>query len=310
MAEAGRKLSLAAWVWVWIAGLAVFELVAHPVIRAAIPDDGSWDEAAAFVRARFEPADRVVGAPPWTDPIVRFHLGDLTSVRAAAPPDRGGIERVWELGIRGATTRDDPPSLEADFGDVRVRMWELAPPTVLYDFVEEIDEAVVELATDRGPHRCPWSVAQPGRGGLERGPMMPAERFICDRGRPWLYVGATILTDLELEPRRCIWQHPAGPEPVRTTFADVLLDERIVVRAGVDYQIARRRAFAPVVLRVWIDHDLQGLLVHRDGDGWVGLDIDTSARRGQRSTVRFETITTDPTARRFCYSASIQTVPR
>ncbi|MBW2687218.1 MAG: hypothetical protein JRE19_15075 [Deltaproteobacteria bacterium] len=42
MAEAGRKLSLSAWVWVLIAGLAVFELVAHPLIRAAIPTDDSW----------------------------------------------------------------------------------------------------------------------------------------------------------------------------------------------------------------------------------------------------------------------------
>ncbi|MBW2160565.1 MAG: hypothetical protein JRH14_11505, partial [Deltaproteobacteria bacterium] len=52
MAEAGPKLSLAAWVWVLIAGFAVFELVAHPLIRAAIPSDESWEAASAFVRAR------------------------------------------------------------------------------------------------------------------------------------------------------------------------------------------------------------------------------------------------------------------
>jgi hypothetical protein len=292
---------------VWIAGLAVFELVAHPVIRAAIPDDASWEEAAAFVRARFEPHDRLVAAPSWTDPIVRHHLGDLTSLRTAAPPDRGGTERVWELSIRGAVSRDDPPTMEADFGDVHVRMWELDATKVLHDFVEEIEHASVELLIDREPRPCRWTVARPGPGGLERGPMMPAERFVCDRRRPWLFVGATVLADLELEPRRCIWQHPAGVEPVRTTFSDVLLNERIVVRAGIDYQVARRRNFAPVVLRVWIDDELWGELVHRDGDGWAGLDIDTSERRGQRAVVRFETTTTDPSARLFCYSASIQT---
>jgi hypothetical protein len=307
VAEARRKLSLAAWVWVLVAALAAFELVAHPLIQAAIPTDESWEEASAFVRARFAPTDRLVAAPSWADPIVRNRLGDLTSLRTAAPANLAGITRIWELGIRGATTRLEPPALEEDFGRVRVRMWPIASPRVLYDFVEELEHATVELESDEGARPCPWSRARPGRGGLERGPMMPSERFICDRKRPWLWVGATVLADLELEPRRCIWQHPAGPNAVRTTFADVALGERLVIHGGIDYQVARRRAHAPVTLVVWINGELAGELVHHDGDGWSRLEIDTSGYPKERATVRFETTTPDPSARRFCYAASIQT---
>jgi len=304
VAEAGRKLSLSAWVWVLIAGLAVFELVAHPLIRAAIPTDDSWAAATAFVRARYQAADRIVAAPSWADPIVRSHLGDLLSLRMAAPADPAGVDRVWELGIRGATTRDEPPNLEEDFGGVRVRMWLVSTDRVLYDFVENVDQAHVELVVADGPQECPWMKASPARGGLEHGPMTPAERFVCDPRRPWLWVGATVLQDLELQPRRCIWQHPAGTDPVRVTFSDALLGERLVIHGGIDYQSERRRIHGPVTLRVWIDDRLAGELIHRDGDGWSGIDIDTSELGLDRAEVRFETTAEDPRARLFCWSAS------
>ena len=306
MADAGRKLSFAAWVWVLVAGLAAFELVAHRAILAAVPSERSWEEASLFVRSRFQPSDRIVASPGWVDPIVRHHLGDLPSPRNAAPPDLAGVERVWELGIRGATHREDAPAVEHEFGGVRVRMWPIDSRRLVHDFVEYLPTAHVAMRTEDGLRPCPWSRARPDPGGLERGPMMPAERFICDRSRPWLWVGATVLADLDLEPRRCIWQHPAGDHPIRTEFFDVPIGERLVVHAGIDYQVARRRNYAPVTLSVWIDGEQVGALVHHDGDGWSELRVDTSSRTRRRSTVAFETTTPKPSARLFCYSASIQ----
>jgi len=289
---------------VLIAGLAVFELVAHPLIRAAIPSDESWEAASAFVRARYQPSDRIVAAPSWADPLVRHHLGDLLSLRMAAPSDFTGIDRIWELGIRGATTRDAPPALDEDFDGVRVRMWPVPSDTVLYDFVENIGNARVELVAEGGVEVCPWTRARPARGGLGHGPMTPPERFVCDARRPWLWVGPTVLQDLELQPRRCIWQHPTGTDPVRVTFPDAPLGERLVVRGGIDYNAERRRVHSPVTLRVWVDDRLVGELVHRDGDGWSGIDVDTSRLGLGRAEVRFETTAKDPTARLFCWSAS------
>jgi hypothetical protein len=289
---------------VLIAGLAVFELVAHPLIHAAIPSEESWEAAAAFVRARYESTDRIVAAPSWADPIVRNQLGDLLSLRMAAPGDAAGVGRLWEVGIRGAGTRDEPPALEADFDEVRVRMWPLSSDELLYDFVDEIAQAEVALLGANGSKGCPWLKAPPARGGLGYGPMTPPERFVCDSRRPWLWVGATILSDLELRPRRCIWQHPAGTDPVRVTFADATLGDRLLVHGGIDYQAERQRNHAPVSLRVFVNDQWVGELVHRDGDGWSGLEIDTSELGLERARVRFETTADDPGARRFCWSAS------
>jgi hypothetical protein len=296
---------------VLIAGLAAFELVAHPLIHAATPSDESWEAASAFVRARYQATDRIVAAPSWADPIVRALLGDLMSLRAAAPGDLAGFDHVWELGIRGATTRDEPPAMEKDFDGVRVRMWPVSTEEVVYDFVEEVEHAQVELVGTDESEACPWVSARPARGGLGQGPMTPPERFVCDPRRPWLWVGATVLADLELRPRRCIWQHPAGIEPVRVTFPDAALGEHLVIHSGIDYNNERLRTYSPVTLRVWIEERLAGELVHHDGDGWSSIDIDTSELGLGRARMRFETTTTDPRAkaRFFCWAASTQRHP-
>jgi len=304
VAEAGRNPGLAVWVWVPIAALAAFELVAQPMIRAATPSDRSWEAASEYVRARYRSSDRIVAAPAWADPIVRAHLGDLLSLRMAAPPDAAGIDRLWELSIRGASSRDEPVDLEKDFDGVRVRMWSLPSQELVYDFVEEIASAKVELLDADQSKACPWVAARQAPGGLERGPMTPRERFVCDARRPWLWVGATVLSDLELQPRRCIWQHPAGPDPVRVTFTDAPLADRLLVYGGIDYQAERKRIHVPVTLRVWIDERLATELVHEDGDGWSGVEIDTGGLGLERATVRFETTADNPDARLFCWSAS------
>ena len=288
MAGAGRKQKLAAWAWVFVAGLAALELLAHPLLLSRIPKDESWADASAFIRSQHEPDDRIIASPSWTDPIVRQLLGDLDTLRAAAPPDLGGFDRIWEIGPGRSTESGDPPALERHFGRVQVRMWPVDSPRVLYDFVEALPEAQVEQVAFGEVRPCPWLRARPSRGGLERGPMVPSERFVCDPRRPWLFVGATVLTDLELAPRRCIWQHPAGREPIRTVFRDVPLGPRLVVHAGIDYQVERTRSYAPVTLRVFVDDVSLGELVHRDGDGWSGMTLDTSRFTRPRGTVCIE----------------------
>lgn len=304
MTDPGRKSSLTAWVWVLVAGVAVFELIAHPVIRAGVPDGDSWEQASAFVRERFEPGDRVVAAPRWLDPVVRSHLGDLSSPASASVSDLAGVTRVWEVGIRGATTRNEPPMLEQSFGAVRVRMWPVLTNEVLFDFVEEIDNATVDVLGPEGPQGCPWTRAKVEGGGLGRGPLPPPERFLCDPARPWLWVGATVMADLDLEPRRCVWQHPAGREPVRATFPDVPLGDQLVVEGGLDYNNERTAGNIPVRLRVFIDDRLAGEMRHVDRDGWTRLEIDTARLDGTSHEVRIETTAAKSRARTFCWAAS------
>lgn len=288
----------------WVAGVAVFELVAHPVIRAGVPSADSWEDATAFVRERFEPSDHIVAAPRWVDPIVRSYLGDLLSLGSASSSDLAGVSRVWEVGIRGATHRSEPPALEETFGGVRVRMWPVVTDEVIFDFVEEIDRAEVDVLTKEGPQLCPSTHAQVPGGGLGRGPQPPPDRFVCDPKRPWLWVGATVMADLDLEPRRCVWQHPAGREPVRATFHEVPFGDQLVVHGGLDYNNDRTAGNVPVRLRVYIDDRLAGEMRHLDRDGWTRLEIDTERLDGTMHDVRIETAAPSPHARTFCWSAS------
>ncbi|MDH3623895.1 MAG: hypothetical protein OEQ49_08465 [Myxococcales bacterium] len=304
MADPGRKSSLAAWVWVLVACVAVFELVADTVIRARVPTDASWEDATAFVRERFEPTDRVVAAPRWIDPLVRSYLGDLFSLSSASVGDLAGVRRVWEVGIRGATSRREPPALEESFGGVRVRMWPVTTDEVLFDFVEGIGRAKVDLLTERGAQPCPWIHAKVEGGGLGHGPLPPPDRFVCDPGRPWLWVGPTVVADLDLQPRRCVWQHPAGREPVRATFRDVPLGDKLVVQGGLDYNNERTAGNIAVRLRVFIDGRLAGEMRHQDRDGWSRLEIDTARLNGSVRQVRIETIAAKSHGRTFCWSAS------
>jgi hypothetical protein len=287
-----------------VAFTAVFELVAQPVIGAHVPSDDDWSEAADFVRARFEPSDRIVGAPAWIDPIVRERLGDLLTLRTASASDLAGATRLWEIAIRGASTRDATPALEKTFGEVRVRMWPLSTEEVLFDLVEAIGEAEVALVDGDAITPCPLARAETAGGGLGRGPLPPRERFVCDPARPWLWVGATVMADLALRPRRCIWQHPSGPEPVRVTFSDVPLGDSLVADGGLDYNNDRTRGSVPVLLRVFVDDELVGELRHEDRDGWTRLEVDTEALEGTRGDVRIETTAPVPHARTFCWSAS------
>jgi len=301
---------LAPWTWVLVAAIAVFELGAHARIVAEVPREQSWEAASAFVRARFRAGDRIVAAPAWADPIVRNHLGDLMNLRSAAPVDLGGVGRIWELGIRGAEERREPVELDERFGEVRVRMWPVSSAPIVYDFVDHVNRASVELLGAEGSTLCTWTRARTSPGGLGHGPMTPEERFICDPSRPWLWVGATVLTDLDFHPRRCVYQHPAGIDPIRVTFQDAPLAERLVVHGGVQYESERSRDHEPVTLRVWIDGLFAGELVHRDGDGWTGVEIDTSALGRERAVVRFETTASNPDARVFCWSASTRSAVR
>ena len=82
------------------------------------------------------------------------------------------------------------------------------------------------------------------------------------------------------------------------------LGDRLVIRGGIDYQAERRRFHAPVTLRVWINDQMAAELVHEDGDGWSGLEIDTSGLPREPAVVRFETTTDHPGSRLFCWSAS------
>jgi hypothetical protein len=160
---------------------------------------------------------------------------------------------------------------------------------------------------------CPWKerVGGPARGGLGFGPVAPRQRFVCDDAKPWMWVGATVLEDLSLAPRRCVYQHPYGSEPVSVTYHDVHLGSRLVLYAGLDYHQERKGTGSPVTLRVLVGEREVGRMVHRDGEGFRRIELATRGPSDPvRSDLRIEVSTPNAHKRAFCWAATLQDAVR
>lgn len=303
--------------WLAFLALAVVELAAHAVIQARVVDDDDWSQAAARVRDGYAPGDLIVASPSWADPLVRRELGELMSLEDAAPADLAQHRRLWVLSIRGHRPEIAPPTapqLSEQVGRVRVLRWELPQPQeVLYDFVEHVDDARVSRV--EGERELPCRFVPGGRpqgGGLGAGPITPARRHLCDPARPWLWVGETVLDDLDMQPRHCIWQHPQGAEPIRARFPNVPLGDEIVLYADLYYEHERHREHAPISVALFVDDEPVGRMTHRDGDGWKRMVASTRhGARGdrERGEVRVEVTADDPHLRTLCWAATTRTAP-
>ena len=298
--------------WLFFLALAIVEVVAHVVVRARVVDDEDWAEAAAHVREGWQEGDLVVVAPEWAGPLLRQHLGDLIRLQDAGRSDLAPYRRLWALSIRGHRPAEAPegaPEHDEQVGRVRVLRWALPQDElVLYNFAEHVREAQVSIVSDGRETACTWRQdPRPRGGGLGAGSVMPAARHVCDPRRPWLWVGTTVLDDLDLFPRYCIWQHPSGEEPIRATFRDVPLGERLVLYAGLYYEHERDRERGPVRVVAHVDGEEIGRMIHVDGDGWKRMEArtqPTSGPRRERGDVTIEVTAPDPHLRSLCWAAT------
>jgi len=303
--------------WWWL-GLLVFALVeagGHTVIRAGVPSLADWAAAASFARGELQPRDQIVVAPAWADPLLRWCLGDGISPAMAGPSDLAAYDRLWALSIRGARPGPAPaskPELTRRFGRVQVLRWRLPRSTVVYDLVEHVKEAEVAI-TRRGQRKpCPLQRLAPGSGGgLGLGVLAPAERAVCDRGRSSLWVAPVVVEDLDLKPRRCVWQHPAGAEPSRVAFHDVPLGQSLVFYGGLYYEHERMRQGGPVQVSISINGKAAARMVHQDGDGWKRLAFSTreASQSRPRGDIAVEVSAENPRRRGFCWAATVREVP-
>lgn len=291
--------------WLCLLGFALLEVSAHAITRRNVAEEADWQAAAAHVRQAMQPGDMLTAAPGWADPQLRRVLGDRMSLAMAGPSDTAGYKRLWGLSIRGARPVRAPagkPQEDTSFGAVRVRRWDLPGPVVHFDLVSSLRRASVSM--DERP--CRWGKHPPARGGgLGKGVLYPTERFQCGRKRPWLFVATVVMEDLDLQPRHCVWQHPAGNATIAVTYDDVPLAERIVFYGGLYYEHERMREGGPVHARVFVDGKLVGQMIHEDGDGWKRLEFLTAGgeRLGQ---IRIEVSAANPRKRSFCWSATVR----
>jgi hypothetical protein len=305
-----------AWLW-WIPLVAAaVEIVSFVVSQERVVTDADWRGAGAYVREHFAEGDIIVAAPEWADPLMRRELGDLMTLADAGRSDTARYERLWALTIRGHEPQDAPdrePAFDQTFGRVRVRMWELGPSLVLYDFVAKIREAEVAIHKEGRWLECPWRrTGFPYPGGLNSGALWPDERFMCPAS-DWLWVGPTVQEDLNLENHYCVWQHPpGGDDPMRSVFHDVPLGERIVLYAGIFYGNENTLDKGPVIVTVKVGDEQVGRLTHNDGDGWKRMEIATrspaEARRDPeaRGDVTIEVTAPNPHVRTLCWAGAVE----
>jgi hypothetical protein len=289
--------------------LAVVETVSVFVTRARAPQQEEWRQAAELVRAEWQPGDAVAVAPLWAEPLVREAMGAGLNLAVAARPDRTGYSRLWHFSIRGHRSSEAPsgaPELERRFGAVLVSRFPLPSPSrVTYDFVSHVEQARVTLLDGVSERECRWSRGTRATGGgLGQGPITPGDRAICDPARSWLWVGETVVEDLAMRPRRCVWQNPAGRDPVRTSFPAVTLTSHIRVWSGLWWEHERWRNGGPVRIAVRVDGRELAHSVHLDGEGWEALDVNIPAELvGHSATVEFDVTSNAPHQRSFCWAA-------
>ncbi|HEY6877854.1 MAG TPA: hypothetical protein VI299_07530 [Polyangiales bacterium] len=308
--------------WLLFLGLAIAEVVALGVREHRVPAESDWSAAAEHVRARLDARDgkdAITVAPGWADPLLRLYLGDRMSVRMSGRADLDGYERLWVLSIRGARAADAPvrqPDYTETFGRVRVERYDLGRSTVLIDLVDALPTARVERVLDGVPEPCALRTFPPSvlQGGLGGGVVAPRQRFQCDFERPWLWVGVTVIEALDLSPKRCIWTHPQGKEPIVVTYRQVPLGQRIVLHGGLDYHDERDTNKAPVQLRVFVDGKEAADLTHHDGDGMKRWEVDLRKTFGTAipptGELRLEVTTPEPFRRSFCWTGTVESAAR
>lgn len=273
-----------------------------------------WQKVASHVRRAWRSQDTIQAAPTWMDPLLRWVLGDLLTIDKAAAADNAGFKRLWLVSYGKIPTESHPltaPEFDRKFGQLRLQRWPLHTANKGFDFVDNVNAAAVSIVEAQQSKPCPLLThAAASGGGLLSGPMAPATRFLCDSRRRWLWVGATVMEDLDFQPRRCIWQHPAGSEPIRVTFPEVRLAQSLVFYGGLYHMYERDLNRPAVTMRVLLDGIPVARFVHSDGDGWARYTISTENVRDVSSNVSIEVTADDPHYRAFCWSGYVQSASK
>jgi len=218
-----------------LVAIAIWEIIATRSQAASVPGDDAWARAAAIVRQGHRPGDLVVFAPEWADPIGRLHLGDLIPLETAARMDAARYARIWELSIRGASSRDTAglvPVERKQVDGIELRRYERAPAVVVADVRDKLVTARIE-----------------GSARVE-------------------------LSEVGFEPHRCVLVVPSG-KPVRITFGQLPLGSELVGYVGLADVFTRRDNRDPGTLDVELGGAVVASTTVGVDDGWVRFRVAT-----------------------------------
>jgi hypothetical protein len=286
----------------------ILELSAHWIQTASIVPERDWKAAREYTASNTRPADLVVFAPRWTDPIGRETFGPtIANLEREARDDETTFPRAFEVSIRGAhlaALASWRRTAEKRFGGVVVATLENPrPATRVDDFVSRVnsEQMRVSLAQSGRITDCVFVRTVPSTGGLGAGQPISAERFTCPGG---VVVSTSIVTDLDYYPHRCI-QAPvsAGGTVVRLRFLDVTFGHALHGHHAIYIEADRPSDEPPVSIAFRVHDALIGEASYRDGDGWKPFEFDTSAIAGTRGDAVVEIGASGGGRRMYCFAA-------
>lgn len=300
----------ARYAWLLVPLAALVELGAHFYFANRAPSVADWRAAKSELVALDKPGELVVIAPHWADPLGRLAFGQaLLPIRNEARPDDSAYSRAVEVSILGQRAPELSGWRAVETGrkgKFTFRVLENpAPAKVLYNFVDHVEPAAVQVFAERGgiDEPCPWNPhARRDDGGLLGHLAYPGRRFQCALGESY-FVGVTIIDDKNYRPRRCIWAHPGRGAPMLLRFTNVPLGKWIYGYGGLSWFLTRDGQGAPVRMDVLIHGHSAGSYVHHDLDGWSHFALPTGAFAGQTTDVEFRVRSDGGADRHFCFYA-------
>jgi hypothetical protein len=298
------------YLWLIVPALGLAELLLHVVFSRRAPRVEEWRELSAPVRRLKRPADLLVVAPAWAEPIARHALGDAPfPVEQLARADASSFSRALEvsaLGARAEETRAWRIVSEEEQGRFTLRVLENpALVTAKYRFIDHVvpENLSVAIVVDDRETPCAFNPrARVSTGGLHGHVAFPRERFQCPGGES-SFVGVTIIDDQKYLPRRCIWAHPPSRGALRLRFSGVPLGTKIRAWAGLSYFLFRDGTGEPVAITFRSAERVFGEHRHRDEWGFRAFSFPTPGVANTTSDVDVLVRAENAVNRDFCFVA-------
>lgn len=285
------------------------ELAAHRYFRACAPSRADWQRLASEIAGLRRSGDLITSAPNWTDPLLRQALGqEPMPIDQLARADDDGLERVVEISVRG---HRDPAFTSwreltrRSIGPFRILvLGNPHPDPARQRLIDRVAPSLLEVSEgERGNRRvCAFTdSARVTAGGLGGDPTLPARRFACPSGEPYL-VAVTTIDDESFRPRRCIWAHPTPRGPITLRFKEVWLGQRLVGHAGLPWLISRDGAGTPIHVAVRFEGESIGAVDVQDQQGWTRFEWPTAKLSDKRGELEVVVSSESAQNRRFCFT--------
>ncbi|MHB1844136.1 MAG: hypothetical protein ACYCWW_04795 [Deltaproteobacteria bacterium] len=285
-----------------IALAAVFAVGFWFWLPSRLPSKADYEALGRTLASEARPGDGVAFAPFWAERGKLFVHGLPTVALPGLEnePDAERFARLWVVGqpdlprsdaaatLRALDGRLTPDGARRRFGPLSLsRYTPRAGRATTDDFVAHLGDAEASIG---GETREPCQKEPGGQG------------FVCPRGS-WNYIRPE-WHEFDFLPRRCLWAHPVGPEPLELDFPGASVAHGFRGGMGLVGQAADDPRLAPVDLAFLVDGALAGEVTLGAGDpGFHPFELDIPGLSAGPHDVKIQVSSQNPARRHFCFDA-------